>query len=61
MEKKYVDEKIVSKVTGFSLQTLRNHRHQGRGIPYFKVNRSIKYLLEDVYEFIESKKIKTEN
>ena len=57
----YVDEREVSRRTGRALSTLRNDRHQGRGIPYCKVGRSVRYSLEDVINFMESKKIRTEN
>jgi Helix-turn-helix domain len=54
---KYVDEKRVSKITGRALSTLRNDRHNRRGIPYCRVGRSIRYSLSDVVEFMESRKI----
>lgn len=57
---KYVDEKAVSQITGRALPTLRNDRHKRRGIPYYKIGRSVRYRLDEVYAFIESKKIKTE-
>jgi len=49
----YLTEKDVSKSTKFSLQTLRNHRHESRGIPYLKINRSIRYRARDVQEYME--------
>ena len=54
---KYVDEKIVSEITGRALPTLRNDRFNRRGIPYCKVGRSVRYSLEDVVDFMESRKI----
>ena len=56
----YVTEKEVSRITGLALPTLRNERHLGRGIPYCKVGRSVRYLLQDVIDFMESHKIQTE-
>jgi len=63
-EPKYLTEKQVSEITGRALQTLRNDRHEGRGIPYSKLrvsgNRgSIRYSLEDVVRFMERNKIQT--
>jgi len=55
--RRYIDEKEVHRITGFALSTLRNHRHQGQGIPYYKVGRSVKYLLNEVYHFMDSNKI----
>jgi hypothetical protein len=56
----YVDEKMVSRITGRKVQTLRNDRHLGRGIPYFKLGRQVRYSLQDVYRFMEERRIETE-
>ena len=58
---KYVDEQEVSKITCRALQTLRNDRHRGRGIPYIKVGRQVRYNLKEVIEFMESHRVKTED
>jgi predicted DNA-binding transcriptional regulator AlpA len=58
--KRYIGEKEVSRITGRALPTLRNDRHRRRGIPYVKVGRSVRYSLEDVIEYMESRKIETE-
>ena len=57
----YVDEKIVSEITGRALPTLRNDRHNRRGIPYYKIGRSVRYALSDVIAFMESNKIVPED
>jgi hypothetical protein len=56
----YLTENDVSKITGVALSTLRNNRSKGRGIPYIKIGRSVRYDLEDVIEFMEIHKIETE-
>ena len=62
MEKeRYVDEKAVSQLTGWSLQTLRNHRYLNRGIPYLKCGRSVRYDLQDVHKFMQSRRIETQD
>ncbi len=53
----YLNEKQVSEMTGLSLSTLRNSRFQGRGLPYVKVGRSVRYSLADVVEYMESRKV----
>jgi len=58
---KYIDEKIVSEITGRALPTLRNDRHNRRGIPYCKIGRSVRYALSDVITFMESRKIVPED
>jgi len=53
----YLNEKEVSKIIGRSLPTLRNDRFNGRGLPYIKIGRSVRYALKDLVEFMESRKI----
>lgn len=54
---KYLNEKQVSEITGRALQTLRNDRFNRRGLPYIKLSRMVRYSLNDVIEFMESRKI----
>jgi len=61
MDIRYLNEKDVKKITQRALPTLRNDRHRGRGIPYMKVGRSVRYNIQDVIDFMESRKIQTEN
>lgn len=56
---RYVNEKKVAEITGFSLQTLRNDRHTGKGIPYTKRGRSVRYRLDEVLGYMEDGKIET--
>jgi len=60
-QKRYINEKEVTIITGRATQTLRNDRSNRRGIPYVKLGRSIRYSIEDVLNFMESKKIKTDD
>jgi hypothetical protein len=57
---RYIDEQEVARITGRALSTLRNERFQRRGIPYYKVGRSVRYSLGDVVEFMEKHRIETE-
>ncbi len=61
MNVQYVTEKDVTRITKRAVQTLRNDRHEGRGIPYVKLGRSVRYSLSDVIDFMESRKIQTRN
>jgi len=56
----YINEHVVSKITGIAVQTLRNDRHRRRGIPYIKIGRSCRYKLADVIEFMERHRVQTE-
>ncbi len=54
---KYLTEKEVSEITRKALPTLRNDRHLRRGIPYYKDGKSIRYNLNDVILYMESRKV----
>ena len=56
---RYITEHEVSTITGRALSTLRNDRSRGKGIPYVKCGRSVRYSYEDVVEYMESRKIIT--
>ena len=56
---KYITEKEVAKITSRALSTLRNDRFQGKGIPYIKIRKSVRYKYEDVIEYMEARRIET--
>ena len=56
----YLTEKDVAKITSISLATLRNDRFLGRGIPYSKIGKSVRYSQSDVIDYMESRKIVTD-
>jgi len=58
---KYLNEVQVSEITGRALQSLRNDRHKGRGFPYVKIGRSVRYSLSDVVAFMDAHRIETED
>ena len=57
----WVNEKEASDITKRAIQTLRNDRFAGKGIPYYKVGRSVRYRLEDIINYMEARKIPTED
>ena len=59
MSKKYITEKELSAITGRALQTLRNDRFNGRGFPYIKLGRSIRYDEEVAIAIMEQSKVET--
>ena len=59
-ERIWVNEKEVSRVTGFALPTLRNDRHLGKGIPYTKRGRSVRYCLKDVFGYMDQRRVDCE-
>ena len=57
---KYLNERQVSEVTGIAVQTLRNWRQLRRGFLYSKVGRTVRYSMTDVEQYMESRKVKTD-
>lgn len=58
---RWLDEREVSCLTRLSLSTLRAQRFYGKGIPYSKVGRSVRYSLADVATFMKSRRVVPEN
>jgi hypothetical protein len=56
----YVDEKVVSKITGRARQTLANDRCKNQGIPFIKLGRMVRYSLADVHRYMQERRIETE-
>jgi hypothetical protein len=54
---KYIGEREVSKLTGRGLQTLRNDRCKGQGLPYRKFGRQVRYLESEVIAAMEARRI----
>ncbi|OPY64750.1 MAG: Helix-turn-helix domain protein [Syntrophorhabdaceae bacterium PtaU1.Bin034] len=57
MEDKYLTETEVAELTRRAVQTLRNERCQGRGFPYVKIGKSVRYLRADVMASMAAHKI----
>ena len=57
---RYLTEVEVFDMTGIALSTLRNKRFMNEGIPYIKFGRSVRYSLADIIDYLESRKIKTQ-
>jgi len=57
MGERWITEKEVAELTGFAVQTLRNDRCRCKGLPYYKKNRSVRYLLSDIRTFMEQRKV----
>jgi predicted DNA-binding transcriptional regulator AlpA len=51
---KFINEKQVAEMTRLSVATLRNDRWLGRGIPYVKLGRSVRYSLEAVLNYMQA-------
>jgi hypothetical protein len=60
-EIKYLSENEAALLLCCSVQTLRNQRHKGKGLPYRKFGRCVRYRLDEVLTFMEQRKITPEN
>ncbi|MDD5757981.1 MAG: DNA-binding protein [Desulfobulbaceae bacterium] len=58
-ENRWISEKEVSEMTGRALPTLRNDRFLGRGLPYTKMGKSVRYLIADVVAYMEARRVST--
>lgn len=56
---KFLTEKQVSDLTSIPLSTLRNSRFYRKGIPYIKFNKSVRYSLKAVLQFMDSHLVET--
>lgn len=54
---RYLKEKEVADLTGYSLSKLRSDRHQSRGMPYVKDGKSVRYRLHDVENYMNDRLI----
>jgi hypothetical protein len=57
MSPKYITEVEVSRITGRGLQTLRNDRCKGQGLPYRKFGRQVRYREDEVIAAMEARRI----
>lgn len=56
----YLTTAQVSKLTGIKEETLRRHRCDRRGIPFYKLAGTVvRYRRSDVEAFIESSRVET--
>lgn len=61
MRREYLSEREVSKLTGRALSTLRNDRQKGKGFPFVRWGRFIRYPRKDVIQFMEARKVIPQN
>ena len=54
-----IDEKQVSEIIGRGLQSLRNDRCKNIGIPFYKIGKSVRYRLDEVIQYAESRRVET--
>ena len=57
IERILINEIETARIMDQSVQTLRNDRHNRRGLPYVKLGRSVRYDLVDIKDHIAAHKI----
>ncbi len=55
----YLNENQVSKRLGVSVKLLRNHRWEGKGLPYVKFGARVLYAEPEVVEYLQKHRIET--
>jgi predicted DNA-binding transcriptional regulator AlpA len=58
---RYLNEQQVAAITGISRSSLQQNRWKGKGIAYSKIGRSIRYLQQDVLEFMARQRIEVDD
>jgi len=53
-----LNEKQAATFLGLSLSTLQQRRFKGQQPPYFKIGKSVRYSIEDLWAFAESCRVK---
>lgn len=53
----YVPDVKAAEIIGSAAQTLRNWRHLGKGPPYTKKGRMIRYRVQDLYDYMNAGRI----
>lgn len=52
-----VGERDAAQALNVAVQTLRNWRFTGTGVPYQKIGRRVSYRVDDIREFLERTRI----
>lgn len=60
-EVKLLNETEVAEMIGRAVQTLRNDRHYGRGLPYIKFGRTVRYRLSDINAYLDANTVTHNN
>lgn len=53
----FVLDKQLAKLLRVSVDVIRSHRKEKRGLSFYRFGRSIKYSLNDIHEYIERNKV----
>lgn len=51
---RYVSDREVARILEFSRQKLALDRHMGRGLPFVRIGRNIRYDLKEILTIVEA-------
>ncbi len=57
-EQALIDTAEAARLLHKKPESLRNDRHLGRGVDYYKMGKKVFYAIEDIQAFIENSKVK---
>ncbi len=57
--KRFITEHEVAEITGRAVKTLRDDRFKGKGFPYVKLGRSVRYDQDVVLAMMEESRVET--
>lgn len=53
VHKQKVSEKVYAELSGFELGKIRNDRWRKKGLSFYKIGRTVRYDLDEIYEYLE--------
>jgi len=61
MDNRLVGQKEVAQLIGMSQAWLEQSRFKGKGIPYIKIGRAVRYRMSEVVKWIAEQEAKMKN
>lgn len=56
---RFLDENGTAEMLKISIHTLRGNRHNRRGLPFYKLGRSVRYKMSDILEHMSGLRVET--
>ena len=57
--RRLVSEKVYCEISGFELGKVRNERWRKKGLPYYKIGRSVRYDEDEIYAYLQRCRVET--
>jgi len=59
-QKRFLNDRELSEMTGIARQTLSNWRHRGKGPDYVKLERLVLYPVDSIDRYFNERKVNTQ-